>query len=308
MPPCLSVSSLLANQVQDLIAPLGINLGAKLGQPPEDHRFQQYLSWFTGEASPSTSTSFQDETWTSKASTSFSALDAPEISPLSHRRKLDEAWKTCFAASTPGGAGRNSAGTAEKGPSPKAPHGVEHAMNHHKDLTLDDLPKAGPNGIVYADLDVDGSEEEARELALKGIRLDGRAGGNATVLVTSEQDPHSGALAVDGSKSTYWASAYDPPEGSQVMMEVRLLEPKWTKGIRIDWEYPPMAYEVQAKEPGNKFETVGATSGNMMWDTSMYSKQMLNLEAIRIYMNKAHPQFGDVSGHKVFGIRGIDIL
>lgn len=170
--------------------------------------------------------------------------------------------------------------------------------------------KAMPNGGLRVFNDVDGSKAEAEELAARGIELDGTAGGDAVVTVTSEQDPHSGELAVDGNKATYWASAYDPPTDSPVMMEVRLPEPRLLSGVRIDWEYPAAKFEVQVKRQGQKFETLGAMDNNMLWDTTTYRKGggSDHVDGIRIYMYQAHSTFGDVSGHKVFGIRGIDLL
>lgn len=172
------------------------------------------------------------------------------------------------------------------------------------------VAQAMPNGGLRVFNDVDGSKAEAEELAARGVELDGTAGGDAVVTVTSEQDPHSGELAVDGNKATYWASAYDPPTDSPVMMEVRLPEPRLLSGVRIDWEYPPSKFEVQVKRQGQKFETLGAMDNNMLWDTTTYRKGggSDHVDGIRIYMHQAHSTFGDVSGHKVFGIRGIDLM
>jgi len=134
----------------------------------------------------------------------------------------------------------------------------------------------------------------------------GDAGGGVRATANSSQEGHTEQMAVDGSKTTYWASKYDEPK--PVELEVMLPQRKRISGVMIDWEYPASDFYVQVRD-GDKEEwrAFHAEKANHLMESYVYGRSAV-VDAIKLVMNAPNAKWGTLDGHGVYGIRGVDVL
>uniref|UniRef100_A0A7S0ABQ2 F5/8 type C domain-containing protein n=1 Tax=Pyrodinium bahamense TaxID=73915 RepID=A0A7S0ABQ2_9DINO len=116
---------------------------------------------------------------------------------------------------------------------------------------------------------------------------------------------HSAQSAVDGSRLSYWASAFDPPKDTPVVLELRMEETKPVSVVKIDWEYPAKSFEVQVGT-GGKWSTFYTTVNNVLLENNLFGNAKVG-DSLRILMKEPHPIWGSVDGHMLYGIRGVTI-
>lgn len=175
---------------------------------------------------------------------------------------------------------------------------------------------------------------------LKATELQG-----GTVRTTSSMAGHPASSVVDGDKTSYWASAMDPPGDVPVELTVDLGGEKSVANVEIDWEYPAKAFDVQVSTDG-AWTTIYTTSNNSASSTKISasdypaeimhrlgsnklavdsklrldskgalesSKQTTSPElphnstAVRVLMREPHPDWGIEKGHSLYGIRSVKV-
>lgn len=147
---------------------------------------------------------------------------------------------------------------------------------------------------------------------------------------SSSCESHGAELAVSGGLESYWASELDPEK--VVSLNLKLDEPRRVNRIRIDWEYAPREFEIQAcnacitdgtcecplKADGSKMTgqgdkgqwfTVHRDEHNVLSESVALAKQPRTANLIRINM-KAPAGEGHMrhDGHALYGIRNVEVM
>lgn len=123
------------------------------------------------------------------------------------------------------------------------------------------------------------------------------AHGAITASSTADTAAHGANMAVDGSSSTFWASALDPT--GPVTITADLGDQKKLRAVDISWEFPAKSFTVAVSTDGVKWSEVFATDTNVL---SSVSIQLGSISAsrVRVVMHEASASF---HGRAVYGIR-----
>jgi len=144
-------------------------------------------------------------------------------------------------------------------------------------------------------------------LSQKGSTASSReVAASSAISSSSTADPaaHGANKAVDGSSSSFWASALDPTE--PVIITLDLGGVHQLQSVNVDWEFPPKSFAVGLSEDGVKWTEAFATDSNVLASTSL----PLGLAAasqLRIVMHEAHSLYGKFKGHAVFGVASLQV-
>lgn len=112
---------------------------------------------------------------------------------------------------------------------------------------------------------------------------------------------HGASMAVDGSSSTFWASALNP--SGPVTITADLGGEKRLSEVHIDWEYPAKAFTVSVSTDGIKWSEVYATDSNILSSSSI-ALGAVAAAKVRVVMREAAGAF---QGHAVYGIRTLAV-
>lgn len=136
-------------------------------------------------------------------------------------------------------------------------------------------------------------------------------GGGATFSTSSADESSKGSngghlesMVADGQDSTYWASQFDP--SGTVYFHVDIGRPTKISQIKIDWEYPPLAFAIETSMDGQHFSGCANMASNDRWS---YTMDGHNLEArhVRIAMKATHPTMGKYNTHMLYGIQNLKL-
>ncbi|KAL8273504.1 hypothetical protein Esti_002570 [Eimeria stiedai] len=87
--------------------------------------------------------------------------------------------------------------------------------------------------------------------------------GASAICDTSAGGGHEPAMTLDRDVNTFWASGSFPDaEEHLVVFELDLGKSARLAGLRIDWEYPALAYKVQVSENGKDYNDIVETQAN----------------------------------------------
>jgi len=143
-------------------------------------------------------------------------------------------------------------------------------------------------------------------LSVKGLAAGTNVALKSAISASSSADTvaHGASMAVDGSSSTFWASALDPTE--PVTLTVDLGGSQKLTSLAIAWEFPAKAFAVSVSSDGVKWTEVFATDSNLLASTEV-SLGAVTATKVRVIMHEAHALYGVFQGHKVYGIADLAI-
>jgi hypothetical protein len=127
---------------------------------------------------------------------------------------------------------------------------------------------------------------------------------SSAISSSSTADPaaHGANKAVDGSSSSFWASALDPAE--PVTLTLDLGGVHQLQSVEVDWEFPPKSFTVGLSEDGVHWTEAFATDSNVLATTSL-PLGLASASQLRLVMHEAHATYGKFKGHAVFGVTSI---
>lgn len=128
------------------------------------------------------------------------------------------------------------------------------------------------------------------------------ARGAITASSSADVAAHGANMAVDGSSSTFWASAMDP--AGPVELTVDVGSQRKLASVEIAWEFPAKAFAVSISTDGVKWSEVHATDSNVL-SSSRILLGSAHASKIKVVMHQAAGHF---HGHAVYGIRRISVL
>jgi len=141
----------------------------------------------------------------------------------------------------------------------------------------------------------------SQEGAAAGVE-DVAARGAITASSSADAAAHGASTAVDGSSSTFWASALNP--SGPVTITADLGAEKRLSEVSVDWEFPAKAFTVSVSTDGVKWSEVYSTDSNIL-STSSISLGAMPAAKVRLVMREAA---GSFQGHPVYGIRTLAVL
>jgi len=141
----------------------------------------------------------------------------------------------------------------------------------------------------------------SQEGAAVGVE-DVAARGAITASSSADAAAHGAGMAVDGSSSTFWASALNP--SGPVTITADLGAEKQLSEVSVDWEFPAKAFTVSVSTDGVKWSEVYSTDSNIL-STSSISLGAMPATKVRLVMREASESF---QGHPVYGIRTLAVL
>ncbi|KAL8429816.1 hypothetical protein ACSSS7_006314 [Eimeria intestinalis] len=115
--------------------------------------------------------------------------------------------------------------------------------------------------------------------------------GASAICDSSAGGGHEPAMALDRDVNTFWASG----------KSARLA------GLRIDWEYPALAYKLQVSEDGKDYSDVVETLANPS-NVTLDALSGPPAQTLRILMTHPHAANGKVGEGFVYGIREVYVL
>jgi hypothetical protein len=127
---------------------------------------------------------------------------------------------------------------------------------------------------------------------------------SADVSATSSSAQHMASSIVDGSSETHWASGFDPTSAVDVVLDFGAA--KTIETVTIDWEQPPLAFEIQVAS-GGTWKSILSTVGNNL-NTTKYFGPAVTGHVLRIRMSQPHPTLGKFEGHAVYAIKKVQVL
>lgn len=183
-----------------------------------------------------------------------------------------------------------------------------------KSVVLMDCDSAAAAGDGRSEWKVDGSGQLT--LAKAGslcLSQEGAAAGAENVAMgaaasassTADSVAHGASMAIDGSDSTFWASALDP--STPVTFMVDLGSAQKLLASEISWEYPAKAFTISLSTDGVKWADVYSTDSNILSSTAVPLNGQV-ASKIKITMNEAHASYGSYAGHAVLGIKSLSIF
>merc|ERR1712054_354479 len=95
---------------------------------------------------------------------------------------------------------------------------------------------------------------------------------------------HGANMAVDGSSSTFWASAMDP--AGPVELTVDVGSQRKLASVEIAWEFPAKAFAVSISTDGVKWSEVHATDSNVL-SSSRIVLGSAHASKIKVVMHQA---------------------
>lgn len=122
-------------------------------------------------------------------------------------------------------------------------------------------------------------------------------GGAISASSSADATAHGANMAVDGSSSTFWASALDPD--GPVTMTIDLGSARKLSAAEVLWEFPAKAFTISVSTDGIKWSEVYATDSNVLTSTSV-PLGSITASKVRVVMHEAAEAF---QGHRVYGIR-----
>nr|CEL66590.1 TPA: LCCL domain-containing protein [Neospora caninum Liverpool] len=131
----------------------------------------------------------------------------------------------------------------------------------------------------------------------------------ATVTCASVADStHSPSKAVDSDPTTYWASgAFGDANPHPVDFDINLGKPARVSGVRIDWEYPALAYRVDSSLDGTTFSELASNMANPS-NSTLEVFAGSDAQFIRIALLQPHSKNGKVGEKYVYGVRDVEVL
>lgn len=125
--------------------------------------------------------------------------------------------------------------------------------------------------------------------------------GAITASSTADAVAHGANMAVDGSSSTFWASAMDP--SAPVTVAIDLGGSKQLSAVGIQWEFPAKAFAISVSTDGVKWSEVYATDSNVLTSNRIVLGSVAATR-VRVVMHEAA---GSFHGHAVYGIRTLTV-
>jgi len=130
---------------------------------------------------------------------------------------------------------------------------------------------------------------------------DAAAHGAISASSSADGAAHGASMAVDGSSSTFWASALNP--SGPVTMTADLGGEKRLSEVSVDWEFPAKAFTVSVSTDGVQWSEVYATDSNILSSSSI-ALGAVPAAKVRVAMREAAGAF---QGHAVYGIRTLAV-
>ncbi|KAL8451071.1 hypothetical protein Emag_002944 [Eimeria magna] len=132
--------------------------------------------------------------------------------------------------------------------------------------------------------------------------------GASAICDSSAGTGHEAAMALDRDVSTFWASGSFPDaEEHLVVFELDLGKSARLAGLRIDWEYPALAYKLQVSENGKDYTDIMETQANPS-NVTLDALAGPPAQRVRILMTHPHAANGKVGEGFVYGIREVYVL
>lgn len=129
-------------------------------------------------------------------------------------------------------------------------------------------------------------------------------GPSADVSATSTSAQHAANSIVDGNSESHWASGFDPASPVDVVLDFGAA--KVIETVSIDWEHPPLAFEIQVAT-GGVWKSIFATTSNNL-NSTKYFGPAVSGHVLRIRMSRPHPTLGKFEGHALYGIKNVQVL
>jgi len=118
---------------------------------------------------------------------------------------------------------------------------------------------------------------------------------------SADTTAHGANMAVDGSSSTFWASALDPD--GPVSITIDLGGARKLSVAQVLWEFPAKAFTISVSTDGLKWSEVYATDSNVLTSTNV-ALGSISASKVRVVMHEAAEAF---QGHSVYGIKGLSL-
>lgn len=127
---------------------------------------------------------------------------------------------------------------------------------------------------------------------------------SADVSATSSSAQHTANSIVDGTSESHWASGFDPTSPVDVVLDFGAS--KVIETVSIEWEHPPLAFEMQIAD-GGVWKSILTTASNNL-NSTKYFGPAVSGHVLRIRMTKPHPTLGKFEGHALYGIKSVQVL
>lgn len=143
-------------------------------------------------------------------------------------------------------------------------------------------------------------------LSAKGLTAGSNVALKSAISASSTADTgaHGASMAVDGSSSTFWASALDPTE--PVTLTIDLGGKQKLESLAIAWEFPAKSFAISVSSDGVKWVEVFATDSNVLASTQV-SLGAVTASKVKVVMHEAHALHGVFQGHAVYGITDLSL-
>jgi len=144
------------------------------------------------------------------------------------------------------------------------------------------------------------SAADGRCLSQRGLAAgveDAAAFGAISASSTADAVAHGANMVVDGSSSTFWASAFDP--AGPVTVTVDLGGQRRLSAVDIQWEFPAKSFTVAVTADGVRWAEVYATDSNTLGFTNI-ALSSISAAKVRVVMSEAS---GSSHGHAVYGMK-----
>ena len=111
--------------------------------------------------------------------------------------------------------------------------------------------------------------------------------------------------AVDGLRSTFWASKFEPAE--PVTLTVDLGSPQSLTEIVLDWEFPAKSFSIATSGDGSTWKVVSSTDANVLLRSSVAVSGVV-ASKVRITMTETSPDTGFFKGKALYGLVDVAIF
>ena len=111
--------------------------------------------------------------------------------------------------------------------------------------------------------------------------------------------------AVDGLRSTFWASKFEPAE--PVTLTVDLGSPQSLTEIVLDWEFPAKSFSIATSSDGSTWKVVSSTDANVLLKSSVAVSGVV-ASKVRITMTETSPDTGFFKGKALYGLVDVAIF